>query len=272
MNYQDYVLSLREWLLINLPDLMIGFLIIAMSWLVGRWINRLVIRKNRNAQRDEVVWDYLGAVLRYTVLIVGCLTALKQMNFPVEAILATFGISGLIIGLGARQSIANYFSGLMMLAARPFKIGDLIEFGPPPQIGRVSQVRMTYTRLTSLDNDQITVPNMVMWRNKIINFTSLRKQAMRIPIAVPYDVDVDWIEDLALDVLSRQEEVLDDPPPSCAVTNLSESSKTILLTAWTDIYHMDGFEDVVSRLRTAFSSADLPVTVPASDVLLRHEE
>jgi len=272
MDFNEYIKPFRDWLLINLPDIATGLLIMVISWLASRWVGRLVTRKYRKAQRDEVVWDYLGAVVRYTILIVGCITALKQMNFPVEAILATFGISGLIIGLGARQSIANYFSGLMMLAARPFKIGDLIEFGPPPQIGRVSQVRMTYTRLTSLDNDQITVPNMVMWRNKIINFTSLRKQAMRIPISVPYDVDVDWIEDLALDVLSRQEEVLDDPPPSCAVTNLSESSKTILLTAWTDIYHMDGFEDVISRLRTAFATADLPVTVPAADVLLRHEE
>ncbi|MDE2741867.1 MAG: mechanosensitive ion channel, partial [Gemmatimonadota bacterium] len=133
-----YVDRLWEWLISSLADLVLGLLIALASWLVSRWVKRFVSRTAKRLGWDEILWDYFGTVLRYLTLIVGWVSALKKTGFPVEAVLATFGISGIIIGLGARRSIANYFSGLMMLAARPFKQGDLIEFGPPPQIGRVT--------------------------------------------------------------------------------------------------------------------------------------
>ena len=94
-----------------------------------------------------------------------------SQGFPLRSLLATFGISGVIIGLGARQSLSNYFFGLMLLSARPFKLGDLIEFGPPPQVGVVRAVKMTYTALDTLDNVRVIVPNSVIWRNRIINFS-----------------------------------------------------------------------------------------------------
>lgn len=263
---------LWEWLISSLADLVLGLLIALASWLASRWVKRFVSRTAKRLGWDEILWDYFGTVLRYLTLIVGWVSALKKIGFPVEAVLATFGISGIIIGLGARQSIANYFSGLMMLAARPFKQGDLVEFGPPPQIGRVTEVKMTYTGLVTLDNVRLVVPNMVIWRNKIVNFSSLGQRAIRIPIAVPYDVDVDWVTDLALDVLAQHEQVLDDPVPSCTVSEVTAEDVKMTLVAWSDVDSMNIFGEVVIRMRTAFETAGLAVTVPAKGIDLKREE
>ncbi len=267
-----YTDRLWSWLIGALPDLVLGMLIVVAAWLASRWIKRFVSRTAKRLQWDEILWDYFGSVLRYLTLIVGWVSALKKIGFPVEAVLATFGISGIIIGLGARQSIANYFSGLMMLAARPFKQGDLIEFGPPPQIGQVTEVKMTYTGLVTLDNVRLVVPNMVIWRNKIANFSSLRQRAIRIPIAVPYEVDVDWVADLALDVLAQHEQVLDEPAPSCAVAEVTPEDVKMLLVAWSDADNMNIFGEVVIRMRTAFETAGMAVTVPAKAIDLKREE
>lgn len=199
------------WLIDFIPNLVKGLVIAFITWHAGRLTKRFVNRSARRLGGDEILWNYLGTLLRYLVVAVGFIEAMRKAGLPVDALLATFGISGVIIGLGARASIANYFAGIMMLAARPFKQGDLIEFGPPPQIGRVTEVKMTYTGLVTLDNVRVIVPNSVMWRNKIINFSSFAQRAIRIPISIPYDVDVDWVEDLALDVLGRHPAVLDDP-------------------------------------------------------------
>jgi small conductance mechanosensitive channel len=232
----------------------------------------LVLRSARRLGWDEILWGYLGTIVRYLIVAIASISGLKKMGFPVDALLATFGISGVIIGLGARQSISNYFFGIMMLAARPFKRGDLIEFGPPPQIGRVTEVKMTYTGLVTLDNVRLVVPNSVMWRNKITNFSSLDMRAIRIPIGVPYDVDVDWVEDLALDVLRQHDGVLDEPAPLFTVSDVTASDTKALLVAWSQADTMNIFGDVITRMRKAFETAGLAVTVPAKDIDLKREE
>ena len=254
------------------PRLLAALVTAAVSWFLGLWIKRLIDRTAARLEGDTILWDYLGTVLRYMVVAVGFTSALKQTGFPVDALLATFGISGVIIGFGARASIANYFAGIMMLAARPFKQGDLIEFGPPPQIGRVTEVKMTYTGLVTLDNVRIVVPNMVMWRNKIVNFSSLETRAIRISLGVPYEVNVDWVKDIALDVLSRHDAVLNEPPPTFSVSDVTADQVKGLLVAWSRVETMNIFGDVITQMRKEFEIAGLAVTVPATDIDLKREE
>ena len=260
------------WLIDFIPNLVKGLVIAFIAWQAGLLTKRLINRSARRLGGDEILWNYLGTLLRYLVVAVGFVSAMKKAGLPVEALLTTFGISGVIIGLGARASIANYFAGIMMLAARPFKQGDLIEFGPPPQIGRVTEVKMTYTGMVTLDNVRVVVPNAVMWRNKIVNFSSFAQRAIRIPISIPYDVDVDWVEDLALDVLGRHQAVLDDPPPRFTVSDVTSTDVKALLEAWSHVETMKIFGDVITQMRKEFTAANLAVTVPAKDIDLKREE
>ncbi len=265
---ESYALAFFDWL----PDLLLGALIAMVSWWGGLWIRRTVLRAMRRLGGDEILWTYLGTALRYAIVIIGCVTGLKQANFPVDALLTTFGISGVIIGLGARTSIANYFSGIMMLAARPFKQGDLIEFGPPPQIGHVTEVKMTYTGMVTLDNVNIIVPNSVMWRNKIVNFSTFNTRAIRVPMRLSYEVDIDWVEDLARGVLRRHHAVLNQPEPTFVVSDVASDSILVLLEAWSQVETMNIFGDVIAQIRKEFETAGLDVVIPAKDIDLKREE
>ena len=265
---EEYATALLGWL----PDLMLGALIAIASWWAGLWSKRAVLRAMQRLGGDEILWNYLSTVLRYGVMIVGYVTALKQAHFPVDALLTTFGISGVIIGLGARTSIANYFAGIMMLATRPFKQGDLIEFGPPAQIGRVTEVKMTYTGMVTLDNVNIIVPNSVMWRNKIVNFSTFDTRAIRVPMRLSYELDIDWVEDLALGVLQRHEAVLNEPAPTFTVSDVTGDSVLVMLEAWSAVDTMNIFGDVISQMRKEFETAGLAVVVPAKDIDLKREE
>lgn len=264
--------DLMAWAVDNVPNIL-GALIMACGvWFLANWCKRSLNRTADRLDWDEIVWDYLGTALRYVVLAIGFTTALRQAGVPVDALLATFGISGVIIGLGARASIANYFAGMMLLSARPFKQGDLIEFGPPPQIGRVTEVKMTYTGLVTLDNVRLVVPNSVMWRNKIVNFSSYDMRAIRIGLSMPYDVDIDWVRDLVLDVCRQHPAVLDDPMPAFSVSDVSTDKIKCLLVAWSRVETMNVFGDVISRMRKEFETATLPVVVPDKDIDLKREE
>jgi small conductance mechanosensitive channel len=268
----NYLNSFLSWSIAFVPQLLKGIIIAIVGWYAARWVKSSIDRAAARLGWDEIVWRYLSTVIRYVAVAIVFTSALNTVGFPVNSLLATFGISGVIIGLGARTSIANYFAGLMMLAARPFKQGDLIEFGPPPQIGQVTEVRMTYTGLVTLDNVRIVVPNSVMWRNKITNFSVHESRAIRIPIAIPYDVDVDWVRDIALDVLKRHDAVLNEPAPSFTLSDVTATDVKALLIAWSGVVTMNVFGDVITAMRKEFEAAGLSVTVPAKDIDLKREE
>ncbi|MBT3343338.1 MAG: mechanosensitive ion channel family protein [Gemmatimonadetes bacterium] len=268
-HYADLILA---WAVVRLPQLLAALAITLATFYGSIWVRRTISRTARRLGGDEILWSYLGSVCRWLIMAVGMTTAMKQAGVPVDALLTTFGISGVIIGLGARTSIANYFAGIMMLGARPFKRGDLIEFGPPPQIGRVTEVKMTYTGLVTLENVRVIVPNSVMWRNKITNFSQLETRAIRVPISIPYDVDIDWVSDIALGSLQSHPAVLNDPPPTFTLSDVTADRVKALLVAWSQVETMNVFGDVVIAMRKEFETADLDVIVPAQDIDLKKEE
>ena len=269
---QTYATDLLAWAISFLPKLLKAVLIAAAGWFAAKWIRRAIGKSAERMGWDVILWGYVGTFLRYLVMIVFFTSALNAAGFPVGSLLATFGISGVIIGLGARQSISNYFFGLMLLSARPFKQGDLIEFGPPPQIGVVRAVKMTYTALDTLDNVRIVVPNSVIWRNKITNFSVHTSRAIRIPLGIPYDVDVDWVRDLSLDVLKRHEAVLNEPEPTFTLSDVTADDVKALLVAWSSVETMTVFGDVITQMRKDFEMAGLAIIVPAKDIDLKREE
>lgn len=247
------------------------FLILA-GWFGGKWARRAIYRTARRMGLDEILWGYFGTVVRYAIMIVFFTSAIQNAGIDISPILATFGISGVIIGLGARQSISNYFFGIMMLSARPFKRGDLIEFGPPPQIGVVREVKMTYTAMDTLDNVRLVVPNSVVWRGKITNFSVHSNRAIKITMKFGYDVDVDWVRDLALHVLRDHDAVLNSPEPRFTLGNVTSDQVVAQLVAWSHVETMTVFGDVITQMRKTFETAGLNVVVPAGDIDLKREE
>lgn len=261
-----------DWLLQLIPNVAKGAAIVLVGILLGRLAKALIVRAAAKVHLDDILWDYVGTVARTVILVMFIVSGLNAAGFPVAALLTTFGISGIIIGMGARTSMANYFAGVMMLAAKPFKKGDLVEFGPPPQIGVVREVKMTFTSLDTLDNVRVVVPNSVIWRNKVVNFSSHGMRAIRIPIGIPYDVDPDWVRDLALDVLKRHEAVLNAPAPTFSLADVTPDTVRANLVAWSSAEQMNVFGDVIIEMRKEFEAAGLPVTVPAKEIDLRRED
>ena len=268
----EILADFRTWLVQFLPSLLGALVVALIGWYGSHWVKRLVDRAVTRVGWDEIVWGYVSTVARYVFLVVMLIAALKQIGFPVESLLVSVGITGIIIGMGARRSIANYFAGLMMLGAKPFTRGDLIEFGPPPQMGFVTDVNMSYTGLITVDNARIVVPNSVIWRNKIINHSSYDMRVLQIPLAVAYDVDLDWVSDIALDVLQEHPSILEEPAPRFRVSEVTSGEIKGLLLGWTAARTVNIYSDLITALREAFTQAGLTVTIPAKDVSLTGEE
>ena len=255
-----------------IPGCVKGVLILAAGWYVAKLARAIIGQAGRRLKWEPAIAEYLANTCRYMLFAVFVVSGLRAMGFPITSLLTAMGISGIIIGMGLRAQISNYFAGVMMLAARPFRQGDLIEFGPPPQIGVVREVCMTYTALDSLDNVRIVCPNAVLWRNRIFNFSVHPQRAIRITLKLPFETDVAWAREIATDVLQQHASVADEPAPLFHTAEVAQDHVKALLMAWSNVDSMTVFGYVIREMRKQFEAAGLDVTVPADPVDLKREE
>ena len=99
--------SFGQSLLVLVPDVLTGLVLLLAVWFGAKVVQQIVIRSARRMRGDDIVWGYLANMIRILLIAIGWVTALQIMHVPVETLLATLGISGLIIGLGARHEYGH---------------------------------------------------------------------------------------------------------------------------------------------------------------------
>jgi small-conductance mechanosensitive channel len=186
--------------------------------------------------------------------------------------LASAGVLGIAVGFAARDTLANFFSGIFIIADAPYKIGDYIILDTGER-GMVKQVGMRSTRLLTRDDIEITVPNAVMGNAKITNESGgpWEKERIRIPVVVAYGSDVDEVEAVLERIAREHPETVKQPVPRVRFRQFGPSSLDFEVLAWIDHPELRG--RVVHELNKAIYKgliqAGIQIPFPQSDVHIR---
>ena len=154
-------------------------------------------------------------------------------GLDVTAWLAAAGILGIAVGFGAKDTVANFFAGVFILADAPYKIGDFIVLDTGER-GRVTHIGLRSTRLLTRDDIEVTVPNAVMGNTKIVNETGgpTEKERVRIKVACAYGSDIDHVKQVLLDIGTGHEGVCSDPEPRVRFRTFGASGLELQLLCW----------------------------------------
>jgi MscS family membrane protein len=156
-------------------------------------------------------------------------------HIDMTAWLASAGIIGIAVGFAAKDSLANLFSGVFILADAPYKIGDFVVLDSGER-GEVTDIGLRSTRLLTRDDVEVTVPNSVMGNTKIINESGgpHEKFRVRVKIGVAYGSDIDLVRKVLMEIAIDADSVCDDPEPRVRLRNFGPSSLDFELLCWID--------------------------------------
>ncbi|MDT0850600.1 mechanosensitive ion channel family protein, partial [Staphylococcus pseudintermedius] len=132
--------------------------------------------------------------------------------------------------MALKDSLSNIASGVMLIVLRPFRAGDYVQAAGIE--GTVEQIRVFQTRLRTVDNRVIVLPNSLITTAVIVNFTANPKRRIDLTVGVGYDDDLKVAKDTLLALAAAHPKVLKDPAPEVLVTALAESSVNLELRAW----------------------------------------
>ncbi len=171
------------------PKLVVAILIIVLTWFVARQLRRVSDRGFKRQMEDPLLARFLANLVRTVVIIIGVTLALKTMGFGgvTASILAGAGITAFVIGFALRDIGENFLAGIIMAFKRPFRVGDFVESGPIK--GKVVALNIRETQIKTEDGKDVFIPNGIIIKNPLINYTIDGFLRYDLVLAIPEGVE-----------------------------------------------------------------------------------
>jgi len=189
--------------------------------------------------------------------------------------LASAGIVGIAVGFAAKDTLANLFAGVFILADAPYKVGDFIVLDSGER-GQVSEIGIRSTRILTRDDIEITIPNSTIANAKIINESGgpHLKHRNRVEVGVAYGSDVDLVKEILLGVAQvavAEKDICSSPGPLVRFISFGDSALIFELLYWIENPVLRGrINDLLNTaLYKALAKAQLEIPFPKRDVYIR---
>jgi small-conductance mechanosensitive channel len=198
--------------------------------------------------------------------------AFLAWDIDLTAWLASAGIIGIAVGFAAKDTLANLFAGVFILADAPYKVGDFIVVDGTMR-GQVVRIGVRSTRLLTRDDIEITIPNAIIGSSRVINEAGgpLIEQRVRIKVFAAYGSDVDQLRAVLLECPKGVSHVADKPEPQVRLRELGESGLRFELLVWCDNAAMRGtmIDELTTNVYKAMRAADIEIPYNKLDVYVK---
>jgi MscS family membrane protein len=152
----------------------------------------------------------LKKLTKIAIVIIGIVIVLGAAGVEITPLLASLGVAGLAVALALQETLANFFSGIYIVADKTFGIGDVIKLSSG-EMGRVQKIGTRSTRIKTFDNTIITLTNDQIAKSRVVNLSAANEIIRtKVPIGVGYDSDPNQVKDLLEKIANNQEKVITD--------------------------------------------------------------
>ena len=229
---RKYLQDLTPSLLGFLVQLMIAVIIL----LVGsRMIKMLVKMVRRFLERGKVeagVVSFLSSFVKYALYFVLAMIILGQFGVTTSSVIAVLGSAGLTMGLALQGSLSNFAGGVLILLLKPFEVGDYIIEDTNHNEGTVKEIQIFYTKLSTVDNKTIVIPNGMLTNNSITNATAKDERQLDLRVSISYDADIRQAKSVIENLLIKDECIIKNEQINVFVHELADSAVVLGIRAW----------------------------------------
>ncbi|MCB2219067.1 MAG: mechanosensitive ion channel family protein [Bacteroidetes bacterium] len=228
----------------RLPDILVSVIVLVVFIVLGKLIYRVFKQRMQTRWKDSLISSFMSELIKWGIYIIGITVALFNLGLGgvASSLIAGAGVTAIIIGFAFKDIAENFLAGILLAINRPFKIGDIIEVSGIK--GPVSGLDLRTTQVKMVDGRDIFIPNSTVIKNVFTNYT--RDGLLRLEFILGIDTfsDIEMVRKIVLDHLAKQKDILKKPLANVTMEEFGESSITIKVVFWIDIFK-DKKEDQV---------------------------
>ena len=181
---------------------------------------------------DDGVGTFLTSLIKYALYFILVMAILSSFGIATGSVVAVLGSAGLTIGMALQGSLSNFAGGVLILLLKPFVLGDYIIDNTTGEEGTVSNISIFYTRLKTIDNKVVLIPNGKLSDSCITNVSMMEKRRIDIYVTVSYSADLQKTKNVLNNVAISQVLRLEGEPIDIFVSELKDSAVEMGIRVW----------------------------------------
>ncbi len=244
MQTEEVVSGILSWF--STKGLTLGAVIrVVVLLLVGMVVIKLLMkvvdRALDRAKNLAPIRAYVHSAVRILLWFLLILMAADALSIPVTSIIALLSVAGLAVSLALQNTLSNLAGGIMVLISKPFVPGDYVE--ADGMSGTVAECGLAYTKLLTIDNKEIFIPNSQIASAKIVNYTTMGRRRVDLNFSASYDAPTAQVKKAIREVLDGIPQIQPDPAPQIWLSEYQSSSIQYVVRVWTaaadywDVYY-----------------------------------
>ena len=261
----EHIESLGPVFINFITNAVIALLMLLIGWKVISVFRRWCIKSMDRIRMDHTVSVFLGSCISAALFGLLIFAAADLVGISSASILALLGSAGIAISLALQDSLSNFAGGVMILMLKPFSVGDYIisQSGE----GTVSNIGIIYTKLTTVDNRQVVIPNGILSGAPLTNVTAQDRRRLIISVGIGYSSDLRKAKEILERLFTEKPEILKEDGVEVYVDSLGESSIVLTARGWTrtEDYWRTKW-DLMEAVKYAFDEAGIEIPYNKLDV------
>lgn len=258
-------------------DFVINIIIAIIILMIGKrfiqTIRRIIKRSMDKAEAEVGVIQFVDSFVKYLLYVILVMMIVSRFGIETSSILALLGSAGLTVGLAIQGSLSNFAGGVLILLLKPYRVGDYIIVDDGKNEGTVKEIQIFYTKIVTIDNKQIMIPNGGLANNSIVNVSAQKIRRVDLLIGISYQADLQLAKKVMSDLLEAYEKRIPDEIIQVYVDSLADSAVMLGARIWvpTDDY-LDAKWTLTERIKLAFDQHSIEIPFHQMDVRVTNSE
>ncbi|MBD1908830.1 mechanosensitive ion channel [Funiculus sociatus GB2-A5] len=257
----------------KLPSILGALVVIGITWGFAKGMRYVTLKWAQKTEGDRSAEILLGRVGYGGVWVIGSVVALGVLGLNFGALLGAVGLTSVAIGFGLKEIFSNYISGMILLAGRPFRLGDQVvikEFE-----GTITQIQLRATTLNTYDGRKVYIPNQEVFQASITNNTAYSYRRSSVTVGITYKADINTATQVITDAVVQVEGVQSNPPPEVLVRELAAGNVGMEIRFWVNSRRLEFLKTTSSAnqaIKEALHKAGIEIPTEIYTVLVRNSQ
>ena len=267
---QEYLQNAMPGLISFLIQLVIAIVILLIGSKIIKMITKMLRRSLERGSAEAGVISFVCSLTKYVLYFLLIMMILSGFGVTTGSVVALLGSAGFTLGLALQGSLANFAGGVLILILKPFKVGDYIIESAGGNEGTVVGITIFYTKLNTVDNKQILIPNGSLSNTTIVNVSAMENRKLDLRIGVSYEANLAKTKEVLRQVVDANELILKDEPIDIFVSELGESSVEMGVRVW--VKNEDYWTirwKMTEDIKNALDANEISIPYPQMDVHMK---
>ena len=261
----------------NLINLGIKIIIAIIIFMIGRviikWIRKSIRYSFQVKETDAGIATFVDSTVKFGLYILLIIIIAGNLGIELSSITVLFASAGVGVSLALQDFITNFAGGIMILLLRPFTVGDYIIEDTNKNEGTVKEIKIFYTKLMTIENKVIVIPNGKLMNNSLTNVTERDERRLDLKVGISYESDLKKAKEILERLLLSHKDILTNEDWKVFVDSLADSSVVLGIRAYVKMEkYWDTRWELLEQIKLTFDEEGIEIPYNQLTVHMQEKE